>query len=203
MSASYGDLPLTFIENRGQTDSRVRFHVQGPGHGIYLTKDEIALTLRKPSGEGVALDLRFVDANPNPALTGDERAPGEVNYLVGNDPSAGARTSPATRTSSTASCGRASTSALRGQDGALKYEFRVHPGARPSRHPARLPRRERAAARQRRRAADRDRRSARCTTPRRSPTRTAARASTSRYALARPARYGFAIGALRPHDASW
>jgi hypothetical protein len=83
---AYGDLPLTFIENRGQTDSRVVFHVQGPGQGIYLTKDAIALTLSKPSGKGVALNLRFLGANPNPALSGAARAPGEANFLTGNDP---------------------------------------------------------------------------------------------------------------------
>ena len=43
------DLPLTFVENRGQTDPRVRFHAQGPGHAFFLTPDRIALTLQRDS----------------------------------------------------------------------------------------------------------------------------------------------------------
>src|SRR4051812_26047276 len=60
--AAYAGLPLTFVENRGQTDARVRFSGQTAGHSVYLTRDEIALTLQKDSGKGVALALRFRNA---------------------------------------------------------------------------------------------------------------------------------------------
>ena len=76
-AAAFAGLPLTFVENRGQVDGRVRFHAQGAGHAIYLTRDEIALTLRKDSGKGVALALRFLGADPRvvPSGTGARPAP--------------------------------------------------------------------------------------------------------------------------------
>jgi hypothetical protein len=126
---AYGDLPLTFIENRGQTDSRVVFHVQGPGQGIYLTKDAIALTLSKPSGKGVALNLRFLGANPNPALSGAARAPGEANFLTGNDPKRWRTHVPGYEGVTYRQLWPGIDLELSGKANALKYEFHVHPGA--------------------------------------------------------------------------
>src|SRR5262245_47903748 len=68
-------LPLTFVENRGQADARVLFHAQGPGHGIALTRSELALTLEPQPGKGVTLGLRFRGAHPR-TVAGAERAPG-------------------------------------------------------------------------------------------------------------------------------
>lgn len=34
--ASYGQIPLSFIANTGQTDPNVKFHVKGAGHSIFL-----------------------------------------------------------------------------------------------------------------------------------------------------------------------
>ena len=34
---SLASLPVAFVENRGQTDSRVRYYAQGSGFGFYLT----------------------------------------------------------------------------------------------------------------------------------------------------------------------
>src|SRR5262245_42580313 len=44
-------LPLTFVPQEGKVD----FLAQGPGSAVFLTRDTIALTLQKPSGQGVAL----------------------------------------------------------------------------------------------------------------------------------------------------
>jgi Beta-propeller repeat len=48
-STGYAQLPLTFIENRGQTDARVRYHVQGPRHAFHLTREGIVLSFVKDS----------------------------------------------------------------------------------------------------------------------------------------------------------
>ena len=74
---SFGQLPLTFVENRGQTDSQVRFQVNGPGHAFFLTREEIALSLKD-----VGLSLRFVDASPVTPV-GGHRVPGTTNYIQG------------------------------------------------------------------------------------------------------------------------
>ena len=45
----YGRLPLYFIENQGQLDSRVHYYVQGRDKSIYFTPDGVTFAL---SGDG-------------------------------------------------------------------------------------------------------------------------------------------------------
>ena len=79
----------------------------------------------------LALALQFLGGNPRAVLEDEERAPGEVNYLRGNDPARWQTRSRATDRSCIASSGRAWTCGLREQAGTLKYEFRVRPGRGP------------------------------------------------------------------------
>src|SRR5271170_1431998 len=44
---AYGELPLAFEANQGQTDSAVRFLSRGEGYQLFLTKQEAVLTLRQ------------------------------------------------------------------------------------------------------------------------------------------------------------
>src|ERR1700730_6762465 len=44
--ARYGRLPLSFEENRGQTDPRVKFLSRGNGYSLFLTSTEAVLKLR-------------------------------------------------------------------------------------------------------------------------------------------------------------
>ena len=45
----FGQLPLRFEPNQGQTDPRVKFLARGAGYGLFLTADQAVLTLRSPS----------------------------------------------------------------------------------------------------------------------------------------------------------
>lgn len=146
---AYAKLPLTFVENRGQTDRRVRYHAQGPGYALFFTPEEVRISLTKQVGasgpthgsgpddgedsskpHGAALALRFVGANPGVVVDGEKRVPGEANYLRGDDPD-GWRTGLAGYTSVVyRDLWPNVDMMLRGQDGKLKYEFRVRPGAR-------------------------------------------------------------------------
>ena len=47
---AYANLPLAFVENRGQVDPRVRYHAQGRNFAFYLTPEEIVLRFVKKSG---------------------------------------------------------------------------------------------------------------------------------------------------------
>jgi hypothetical protein len=47
--ASYGKLPLGFEANQGQASGPVKFLARGHGYTIFLTADEVVLTLRKSS----------------------------------------------------------------------------------------------------------------------------------------------------------
>ncbi len=46
---SFGQLPLYFEENVGQTDAQVHFFARGPGYGLFLTGTEAVLVLNKPT----------------------------------------------------------------------------------------------------------------------------------------------------------
>ena len=102
--AAYGKLPLSFEANQGQTDPKAKFLSRGRGYTLFLTSTEAVLTLtkadahikRRISGEarlvepekraGTVLRMKFVGANPAPAVAGVGELPGKSNYFVGNDP---------------------------------------------------------------------------------------------------------------------
>ena len=46
VNANYGKLPLSFEENRGQTDRRVKFLSQGQGYSMFLTSSAVVLSLQ-------------------------------------------------------------------------------------------------------------------------------------------------------------
>ena len=45
----YGNLPLSFEANQGQTDSRVKFLARGSGYTLFLTLGEAVVTFSRPS----------------------------------------------------------------------------------------------------------------------------------------------------------
>ena len=65
-------------------------------------------------------------------MEGEGRAPGEVNYLRGNDPERWQTELPGYTSVVYRDLWPGVDIVLQGQDGQLKYEFRVRPGARPS-----------------------------------------------------------------------
>jgi hypothetical protein len=83
--APFGARPLAFEENRGQTDSRVRFLSRGDGYGLFLTLDEAVLSLHE-GNSARTLRLRWEGAAPAPRVAGEGELPGKSHYLVGNDP---------------------------------------------------------------------------------------------------------------------
>jgi len=77
--AAYGNQPLAFTANAGQTDARVRYSVQGAGFSVFLTRREAMLSLQRPGkqrrGRGVELALRFLRSNRNVAIRGEPARP--------------------------------------------------------------------------------------------------------------------------------
>jgi hypothetical protein len=129
--AAYAKLPLTFVENRGQTNPRVRYYAQTSRHAFYVTREEVVLSLAKEETRGLALALRFLGSNAR-AVDGEQRAPGEVNYIRGNDPAGWQTQLPRYGQIVYRELWNGIDLRLREQAGALKYEFRVRPGARPA-----------------------------------------------------------------------
>ena len=107
IAAQYGDLPLAFEVNQGQSDARVRFLARGPGYSLFLTPTQAVLAFR-PAGHhadatpaprrgGMAdadveqietdvVSLALAGANQNPVVAGLDPQPGKSHYLLGNDP---------------------------------------------------------------------------------------------------------------------
>jgi Beta-propeller repeat/Abnormal spindle-like microcephaly-assoc'd, ASPM-SPD-2-Hydin len=111
---AYGELPLSFELNAGQTDSRVKFLSRGPGYTVFLTKDEAVLALAsghkskpertsangalplvgfrdlsspspKPQKTSAVLRMHLIGANTNAQVAGMDQLPGTTNYFLGKD----------------------------------------------------------------------------------------------------------------------
>jgi hypothetical protein len=127
---AYGQLPLSFVPNRGQTDRRVRYYAQAQGFGFYLTEDKAVIALQKRE-RGARLALRFLGANPNARLEATRPGAGRVNYLRGSDPKQWKIGLPTYHEVTYRELWPGVDMVFRGQGGKLKYEFRLAPGADP------------------------------------------------------------------------
>ena len=149
---AYREQPLSFIANAGQLDSRVRYYAQGSGYGFYFTPQEAVFAFVKPEAEearrgasvvratavagkqsgsrGYALALRFLGANPDVMVEGAARAPGVVNYLIGNDRGRWRTGLASFEQVVYRDLWPGIDMLIGGQAGQLKYEFEVQPGAR-------------------------------------------------------------------------
>jgi len=99
---AYGDLPLSFIENRGQVDGRVQFYERGRGHATFFTGNSVNIVLmqnnvKSDNGTSVsavsknkghklipeALSLNFIGSDHGARIIHGEPLPGYVNYFMG------------------------------------------------------------------------------------------------------------------------
>lgn len=85
VSAAYGQLPLSFEANTGQTDAQVNFQSRGSGYTLFLTPVEAMLSLASGTANNI-VRMHIVGADPNAHSTGMELQAGRTNYLVGSDP---------------------------------------------------------------------------------------------------------------------
>src|SRR5689334_10328949 len=95
----YGQLPLSFEANVGQSDPQVDFISRGSGYTLFLTSREAVLALRAASaspttGDGrnkpesaaaTVLRMKFVGSEAKTSVAGQEELPGKVNYFIGKD----------------------------------------------------------------------------------------------------------------------
>ena len=148
VQSDYGQLPLSFEANQGQTDSRVDFLARGAGYTMFLTGDGAVLDLQQaasspasgnasfqdPSGQvsGTAIDMQFLGANPGATVTGLDKQQTVSNYFVGSDPNQWR--------SGIANFGQVEYQNLysginvvfHGSQGQLEFDFNIAPGADPN-----------------------------------------------------------------------
>ncbi len=155
LAKMYGELPLRFEANFGQTDSRAKFISHGADSALFLTATNAVLTLDEPSGRDepiqnlwtgeshhamqpakhtrVALQMSLEGANASAGVRGLDPLPGKSNYFIGNDPRNWRTNVPAYSKVKYRGIYPGVDLVYYGSHRALEYDFVVAPKADPSR----------------------------------------------------------------------
>jgi hypothetical protein len=145
VATAYARLPLHFEANQGQTDAQVKFLTRGIGHTLFLTESEAVLVLtksdptQKTTRESpaqitqIVLRMKFVDANPRSRVVGLEELPGKANYFVGSDSKKWHTNVPLYTKVRYHDLYPGIDLNYSGDQGTLKSDFVVRPGATPHR----------------------------------------------------------------------
>ncbi len=146
----YGNPPLTFEANHGQTESQVDFIARTGGATVFLTptaavfsiSSESAKDVRPeerglseintPHSRGVALHMQIVGGNPNATPIGQDRQTGIVNYFIGNDSSQWHTNIPTFGRVTYQGVYPGIDLAYYSNNGQMEYDFIVSPGADPN-----------------------------------------------------------------------
>src|SRR5262245_50157282 len=124
---SFGNLPMRFELNEGQTDSQVKFIARGPGYGLFLTPYDAALRLQSS-----VIRIRLSGANPDPRIRGVNELAGKTNYFTGQDQSRWRAQVQSFAKVKYENVYKGVDLVYYGNQGRLEYDFIVAPGAGPS-----------------------------------------------------------------------
>ncbi|MEJ7764716.1 MAG: SBBP repeat-containing protein [Acidimicrobiales bacterium] len=125
--------PPRFAANAGQLDPEVKFSSRGPDYSLFLTPDEMVMSLSH--GKGTPADvvrMRLVGANANPEVVGEDRASSRSSYFTARDPSRWVSDVPDYQRVVYRQVYPGIDLVWHGQGGRLEYDFVVAPGADPS-----------------------------------------------------------------------
>ncbi|HST13211.1 MAG TPA: hypothetical protein VLL05_22730, partial [Terriglobales bacterium] len=102
ITSSFGNLPLSFEPNLGQTDPQVKFTARGNGYQLFLTPAKAVMSLASPRKTDPRSDadhgttpsevrssvvqMEFVGAQGQPEISPSVLLPGVSNYFIGDDP---------------------------------------------------------------------------------------------------------------------
>lgn len=130
-SSGYGNMPLLFEANMGQTDSEAKFISRGKGYTLYLAEKEAVFSLKTHSNRSDVLRMQFAEANLSPTIAGLDETITKTNYYKGR-----------TRIENVSNFGRVAYKELYkginavfygNTEGRLEYDFVVAPGANTDR----------------------------------------------------------------------
>ncbi len=130
LAAAYGQLPLSFQVNKGQTDPRVNFLTQGAGYTAFLTPTGAVMELRQGDG-GNVVAMKIVGANPGSRVVGRDKQAGVSNDFVGNKPSKWHTHIANYADVAYRGVYRGIDMVYHGDQQQLEYDFVVKPGASP------------------------------------------------------------------------
>ena len=123
-----------FIPNMGQYDPEVAYVLQYQRTTIYFTRAGLVLTHTSENDEGISGDVirqTFSGASPDTRITAQGERPGRVNYYVGNDSSQWLTGIPVYAEIVYNDLYPGIDLVYSEENGRLKREFRVAPGASP------------------------------------------------------------------------
>lgn len=137
---AYGNLPLSFQPNRGQTSNEVQWLSRGPDYTLFLAGHDAVLEMNKitpvergsaeqPKISSSALRMNLVGAKTVEQASGEEPQPGKANYFTGNDPSKWQKNVPLYGKVRLYGVYPGIDLAYYGRQGQLEYDFVVAPGA--------------------------------------------------------------------------
>lgn len=133
-SFGYRNIPLTFVQNAGQTREDIVYSSNRPGCQIGFSSEEVVFVLPASSSgqrEYVALFLRFLGANADVRIEGRGQSAEKIHYFLGNDPAKWRTDVPAYRQVVYRELWPGIDLAFYGDDGNFKYDVIVKPGAKP------------------------------------------------------------------------
>src|SRR3984885_6480486 len=136
---AYGKIPLTFEENSGQTDARVKFLTRGAGYTVFLTDRGATLRLEGPSakpgkrGTQAVVRLALAGSNSHTVAHPVGQQVARASYFVGNDPQKWRSNVPEYARVQFDSVYPGVDLVYYGSQGQLESDYIVSPGANPNR----------------------------------------------------------------------
>jgi hypothetical protein len=126
LGADYGNLPLAFEPNMGQTDPQVLFVSRSQGMTVFLTASEAVMSLKDH-----VVRMKLVAAGAPRRTRGLEKLPGISNYFLGRDPKKWRTDIPNYGKVAFEGVYAGVDLVYRGNQRRLEYDFVVAPGANP------------------------------------------------------------------------
>jgi hypothetical protein len=138
-AAAYGQLPLGFEPNLGQTSPQVQWLARGPEYTLFLAGHDAILQLNaitpaarpgtRPTIRASALRMSLLGAKVVKSAGGEEPLPGKANYFTGKDASRWQRNVPMFAEVRLRQVYPGIDLVYHGKQGRLEYDFVVAAGA--------------------------------------------------------------------------
>ena len=135
--AAQARIPVYFEENQGQFDSQVLYASRYKGQTLFLTPLEAVLLLRRKAGsqddeKSGVVKMRLTGSSQARSIEAFNPLAGRVNYIIGNDHSKWHVGIPTFGGVEYREVYPGVDLVYHGSEGALEYDFRLAPGADPS-----------------------------------------------------------------------
>jgi PKD repeat protein len=127
----FSKLPLSFIENQGQKDPAVLFHVEAAEESIYFTRDGVIFASSGQDGDPVTVSMAVLGYRPDATVEGVNPLPGKANFFMGNDPDSWITDVPTYAGVTYREIIPGVDLLFAGTEGTLKREFVLSPGVDP------------------------------------------------------------------------